>query len=333
MTVAVLILLIANHCRVISLRNDKDEEQDCVSPTKTDTEPNIKDAGRGKAQSSLKGIVSGRQKAASVQSTPISVDKKYSSEPGSKDFADRIAALSNNWMSIKHTDLEPIKEYIPGDQKSSPILVKDKKVEVMHSKKRLMATAKEGTQRSKPVIAKKDPVSTSMTSRGGVPSRGKNFDLVKTFEELDQIKKKVHSTASSTNLNAKRATALSEARNTVGSTSKNSADHNSDEMEEDSSHLDDDSNARQTARLNTLASRRAQHLARKASDGQAATNKRGNLVKYKRMMDDIEMTFGQAMKKVQDFQRDTGSHLRMNEFNKEYKKLIDSIKDAVKKAS
>lgn len=312
----------------------KDEtDTESISPTKTDGGPDVRSRKTGSnAASELSNIVSGgkyKSHHSSPKLTPIPVDKSTNPESGSKDFADRIAALSNNWMSIKHTDLAPIKEYVPGDDKSNTAQQKDKKPEPIPARKR--PVVKEPSQRSKPVIAKKEPTPVAKTSRNtAVSSKGSKFDLAKTMDELDQIKKKVDN-SSSLHQTSKKNT---EGGNLGHSVNKKSVDHQFEDGEETTSQQGEETSRKEGGKVSSLAARRAQLNSKKSSgETQSGNTKRGNLVKYKKMMEEIEMNFSQSIKKVQEFQRETGSHLRMHEFNKEYQKLIDSIKEVVKKAS
>lgn len=260
----------------------------------------------------------------------VSVDRREKIESGSLDLSNKLAALTDNWSSIKHSDLEVIKEYVPdktAPQKSS--LQQPKSTTAMANRKE--ALLKKDKEIRDVAPAKLKPFNMGTPKQKTVPApqppraaRTTNFDISKAMDELDQIKKNV---SLSSQLKAPLAAKLSDDQLGEDYKEPNVASNREiSDKEQEKKH-----------KLESLAARRATHQAtRKVPDSNAlqptGSSRHNVLMKNKKAMEDIETAFNVAIRKVQEFQRDTGSHIRLNEFNKEYTKLLDALRDVVKKS-
>lgn len=175
----------------------------------------------------------------------ISLGRKEKMESGSRDINDRLAALNDNWTSIKKNDLETIKEYKPGAKEPAPISGK------LNIPSKISATVKvtgKGAAVSIPIPSTKDskastvgaskPTSSnSSTVATHIRPRGNSgtvahhtaisaksptthntglgmFDINKAFEELESIKTKMITTKTRTpNVNLRKSGMGSDAGN------------------------------------------------------------------------------------------------------------------------
>lgn len=286
--------------------------------------------GRSRNNTDVKSLIANSnaakdQKVPFVQSR-MSVERREKIESGSNDLANKLAALSDNWSSIKHTDLEVIEEYVPDKSNKA---VQPKQIIANNSSKEVSGKkdVRDAATRGRPIQSMTTPrlkmgsgassLSKTVSGKTGI------FDINKTMDELEQLKKKVHMSSSTFKHNASlKKSSLEELPE--GSKSAQNRELSDREIERKN-------------KVESLAARRATHqAAKKVTDGsssqQSGASRHQNLMKNKKAMEEIENAFSVALRKVQEFQRDTGSHIRLNEFNKEYAKLLDSLREVVKKS-
>lgn len=62
-------------------------------------------------------------------------------------------------------------------------------------------------------------------------------------------------------------------------------------------------------------------------------SKKINTLKCNRMVDEVSLVFSQGFKKIQEFEKESGSQVRIADLMKEYQRVMDSMRDIAKKAS
>lgn len=308
-------------------RDDKESDDATESPIQGRASLGV---GRSRTFTDIKALVN-HSNFSTEPSQPVSkglsLERREKIESGSLDLANKLAALTDNWMSIKHSDLEVIKEYVP-DKKADPKVPQPKPISTTAQRKEFLsrkdAIKEIPPSRQKPIEATPKTKSNSGQFTQARSSRAGNFDIKKTMDELDQIKKKVSMSSSHIKPAVKKDSGSGEHTEETNPTSKPASNREIPEKEQEKKQ-----------KLESLANRRATHIAaKKTSDNgnQGAVSRHQNMMKNKKSLEDIEAAFSLAIRKVHEFQRDTGSIIRLNEFNKEYAKLIDSLKEVVKKS-
>lgn len=290
----------------------------------------------------------------------LSVERRDKIDACTRDLADKIAALNENWMSIKKDQLETIAEARPiardvalGAAKKKPATtapttapttiltrngLREKKGEVVKP----VSTAQHNSSGTANLIGKAKP----STSSNGINHKssvnlsqsaiagsigGHVFDIGKAMEELDSIK-----TRMSTQPTLSRLTSQKSPPKVTTETSQIQIPDDFDPEDEDLEELElnhkDSTNTHGTnggakVKLDSLAARRAQRGV--AVSG--PTVKKLSLAQKKKMMDEIESMFTNALKKVKEFEKETGSSVRVNDVNREYHKMMDEMREIVKK--
>ena len=278
-----------------------------------------------------------------------SVDRREKIEQGTKDLADKIAALNDNWMSIKKDQLETITEARPitresllgGASKSKKLTAapvqqpiraglkdaaKDRKVELAKPTTTLASLSGQGIglNRVKPATPNiKMANSLSQSAVTGFGPGNQTFDIGRAFEELDSIKNKMtnQTTFSRVPMKLQVDSPSIQTRHLVDVIDPENEDI--EELEYAKKDLTAGLASNKT-KVDTLAARRAQ---RTGTTG----GKKISVVQKKKMLDDIEAQFMAAFKKVKEFERETGVSVNQNNINREYNKMLDEIREVVKK--
>lgn len=281
----------------------------------------------------------------------LSVDRREKLESGSRDINDKLAALNENWMSIKKNDLETIKEVKPKEPiaakvytgRNPPSTVKPTSMtassvvsphakDTPHTAKSKVSTVSNANaigQRPRgnsgtihnptPGQMKSPSASHNTTSNQLSSSQVGGFDIHKAFEELDNIKTKMSSTKQRTTQGKKSLAPQSEHGG-----EDTSAHHNEEHSE----------NRAQAALKRTLhaTAATAALTAKKPLTATAKHQNHLNHEKVKKDLQSVEDAFKAAFKRVQDFERDTGIPVKLTDMNREYNKLIETLKEHMHKA-
>lgn len=145
------------------------------------------------------------------------------------------------------------------------------------------------------------PITSSLKKNAVKPGSASNtFDLAKKMEELDQIKKKVE--------------VSSAAKKPVGHRGRKIP---STDIKEEETKIK--SNPVKQATI------------RKVEAAQASQARKGIALRARKQIDEVEQAFAAAVRKVEEFNRDTGQHVSTHDLNKEWQRVIDMMKDVHKK--
>lgn len=277
-----------------------------------------------------------------------SVDRRERIEHGTKDIVDKIAALTDNWMSIKKDQLETITEARPITRESllagankpkkplatqQPVragakdVAKDKKAEPLKPTSSLYSQSGQGIGLNKakpPTPTIKMATNLSQSAVAGVGQGAKTFDIGRAFEELDSIKNRM---SNQTALGKAPKKSQLDQPAQVKVTLVDEIDPENEDIEElDLGSKDPQGGlAAIKPKVDTLAARRAQRT------GAAVAGKKVSVLQKKKMLDDIEAQFVAAFKKVKEFERETGVSVSQTNINREYNKMLDEIREVVKK--
>ena len=165
--------------------------------------------------------------------------------------------------------------------------------------------------------------SLSQSTAAGIGPGNQAFDIGRAFEELDSIKNKMTNQTTFSRVPQKLQVNSSSIQTPYLVDEIDPENEDIEELEHAKKDLSAGIASIKT-KVDTLAARRAQRTSTTGA-------KKISVLQKKKMLDDIEAQFMAAFKKVKEFERETGVSVNQNNINKEYNKMLDEIREVVKK--